>query len=136
MFETYMCWGQKVIDTKTASNSAADSRVDMLKQYLADIAAGRVELTSERQDLEKEIEELTGDLELAKSMRAQEKKDFEVAEEEMKQAITALKSAVEVLDKATKGKKGALMAVASSVNVEQGFAARVAEGASLNRAAE
>ena len=36
----------------------------MLKQYLADIAAGRVEFTSERQDLEKEIEELMGDLEV------------------------------------------------------------------------
>jgi len=134
MFETYICWGKNVVDTKTASNSAAESRIDMLKQYLADIDAGRVEFTSERQDLEKEIEELTGDLELAKSMRTQENKDFQVAEEEMKQAITALNSAIDVLDKATKDHKSSLVAMKATVN--EGFAARAAQGASLNRAVE
>jgi hypothetical protein len=52
LFETFVCWGKGVIDTKTASNSAAESRIDMMKQYLADIDAGRVEFTSERQDRE------------------------------------------------------------------------------------
>jgi len=134
MFEEYICWGKTVVDAKTASNSAADSRVDMLKQYLADIDAGRVEFTSERQDLEKEIAGLTADLEQAKAMRTQENKDFSVAEEDMKKATTALKSAVEVLNKATKDHKGALVSVRTSVN--QGFAERAAEGASLNQAVE
>lgn len=135
MYETYMCWGQKVVDTKSASNTAAESRVEMLKQYLADIDAGRVEFTSERQDLEKEIEELTGDLEVAKNMRTQENKDFQVAEEEMKKAVTALTSAVNVLNEAIKNNtKSALFAMKSKVN--QGFAERAAEGASLNQAVE
>merc|ERR1719502_1914436 len=103
MFEKFICWGQKVVDTKTASNSAAESRIDMLKQYLADIDAGRVEFTSERQDLEKEIEELTGDLEVAKNMRDQEARDFTTAKDEMTKAVTALSSAITVLSDAGKG---------------------------------
>jgi chromosome segregation ATPase len=132
MFEEYICWGKKIVDTKTASNSAAESRIDMLKQYLADIDAGRVEFTSERQDLEKEIEEHMADLDVAKSMRQKETEDFEVAEEEMKQAIGALEDAVEVLGKATKDSKSALVAVKTRVN--EGFAERVAEGTRLNQA--
>jgi len=134
MFESFICWGKNVVDTKTASNSAAESRIDMMKQYLADIDAGRVEFTSERQDLEKEIEELTGDLEVAKQMRTQENKDFGVAEDEMKKAVAALTNAVDVLGKATKEKKSALVAVRTSAS--QGFAERAAEGASLNHALE
>lgn len=132
MFEEYICWGKKTVDAKTASNSAAESRIEMLKQYIADVDAGRVEFTSERQDLEKEIEELTGDLELAKNMRAQETKDYEVAKEEMTKATTALTSAIDVLEKATQEKKSALVAVKTAVH--QGFAERAAEGASLNLA--
>jgi len=132
MFESFICWGQKVVDTKTASNSAAESRIDMLNQYLADIDAGRVEFTSERQDLEKEIEELHGDLEVAKQMRTQENKDFQVAEDEMNKAVSALTSAVDVLGKATK--KHTMMLV--KTDSTQGFAERVTEGASLNHALE
>jgi len=136
MFEKYICWGKNVVDTKTASNTAAESRVEMLKQYLADIAAGRVEFTSERQDLEKEIEELMGDLEVAKSMRTQENKDFLVAKDEMDKAISALDKAIKVLAAATKegADKKKMMLVKTSV--EQGFAARAKEGESLNHALE
>merc|ERR1719183_2820080 len=52
----------------------------------------------------------------------------------MKKAVAALTSAVSVLNKATKDHKGALVAVKTSVN--QGFAARAAEAASLNQAVE
>merc|ERR1719183_2873727 len=52
----------------------------------------------------------------------------------MKKAVAALTSAVSVLNKATKDHKGALVAVRTSVN--QGFAARAAEAASLNHALE
>jgi len=135
LFEDFICWGTKVVDTKTASNSAADSRIDMLKAYLADIAAGRVEFTSERQDLEKEIEELYADIEAAKAVRKQENSDFEEAKDEMDKAITALNGAIKVLDEATKdSKKSALFALRARVN--EGFSERAAEGASLAHAVE
>merc|ERR1719329_1695334 len=56
LYETYVCWGKKVIEEKTASNTKAASRIDMLETYIADLESGRIELTTERSDLEKEIE--------------------------------------------------------------------------------
>jgi hypothetical protein len=130
-----MCWGKTAVEAKTASNSAAVSRIDMLQQYVADIDAGRVEFTSERKDLEKEIEELMGDLELAKSTRDQERKDFLVAMDEIQKAENALHDAIDVLESATKNHtEGVLLARRSSLNV--GFAQRAKEAAALNFAVD
>jgi hypothetical protein len=135
LYESYICWGKAVVATKTASNSAAESRTDMLKQYIADIDAGRVEFTTERQDLEKEISGLSEDIEAASRQRSQEHKDFAEAKDEMVKAISALESAIEVLETATKDHKtGVLFSMRSGVN--EGFAARVAQGASLHHAVE
>merc|ERR1719160_2179817 len=57
MYEDFVCWGKSIVNQKTASNEAANSRIDELEAYIADLAAGRVELTSERTDLEKDIAE-------------------------------------------------------------------------------
>merc|ERR1719446_1755813 len=102
LYESYVCWANTVIDSKTASNEKAQSRVDSLKTYLADLDAGRIELTSERADLEKEIATLMSDMEEAKAMREKEHADFLEAEKEMTQAIDALDEAIETLDEATK----------------------------------
>jgi hypothetical protein len=135
LYESFVCWGKAVVATKTASNAAAESRTDMLKQYIADIDAGRVEFTTERQDLEKEIEGLLADLQAAEVQRSQENKDFISAKDEMVKAINALDDAIEVLGTATKDHKtGVLFSIRSSVN--EGFAARVAQGASLHHAVE
>jgi hypothetical protein len=117
LFETYVCWGKSVVEQKTASNAAAESKIDTLEAYIADLESGRITLTSERGDLEKDIAELMADLEEAKKLRATEKADFEDAKAEMTSAITALKSAIDVLGKATKDhKEGVLIAVRSSLN--------------------
>jgi len=117
LYETYVCWGKGVIEEKTNSNVAANSKIEELTAYIADLESGRIELTSERANLEKDIEELMADLELAKSNRNQENKDFLGAEAEMKKAVAALDSAMDVLKEATKGsKKSALMAVRQSLS--------------------
>jgi len=102
LYEDYVCWAQSVISQKEAFNAAGASKKDSLETYLADLAAGRIELTSERADLEKEIETLMADLEAAKALREKEKADFEAAEKEMNQALTALEEAIKVLEEATK----------------------------------
>jgi len=102
LYETYVCWAKSIISQKTASNEEAASKIDSLETYLSDLKNGRVEMTSERADLEKEIEELLADLESAKAMRTQENKDFEEAKDEMNKAISALDSAIKTLDTATK----------------------------------
>merc|ERR1719171_3398109 len=55
LYNQFMCWATTVIDTKTASNTAANTRMDELKAYIDDISSGRVEFTSERGDLTGEI---------------------------------------------------------------------------------
>merc|ERR1740138_1144151 len=112
LYENYVCWGKSVISQKTASNAAAEAKINELETYIADLDAGRIELTSERADLEKDIATLMSDMEEATALRKKEKADFEEAEKEMKQAIAALKSAIDTLDEATKDhKEGVLLAV-------------------------
>merc|ERR1719199_1486268 len=79
MMETYQCWANTVVETKTASNAKSQSRVDSLNQYINDLESGRIELPTERVDLEKEISELSEDMEQAEALRTKEKEDYEAA---------------------------------------------------------
>jgi hypothetical protein len=134
LYETFVCWANSVVDQKTASNAAAASRIDKLEAYIADLNSGRVELTSERSDLEKEIEGLMGDMEVSKALRKKENDDFLDAEDEMTKAVSALKSAQDVLGEATKDhKKGVLMAIRAKVN-EGGMQAIFQQQAQLQQA--
>jgi len=135
MYESFVCWGKSVISQKTESNTAAQNRVDALETYIADLDAGRVDLTTEGVDLDKQIEELTADLEAAKAVREKEEKDFDGAKDEMEKAIKALASSIKVLNEATKdNKKGALLAYHSQLN--GGMEALEAESTNLNAAVE
>jgi len=69
LYEEFVCWGKSVIASKKETNAKASSRIDMLESYIADLDAGRVELTSERTDLVKEIGGLNSDLEMAKKTK-------------------------------------------------------------------
>merc|ERR1719281_1942853 len=67
LYENFVCWGKSIISQKTASNAAADARINELETYIADLASGRIELTDERVTLEKEVAELMADLEQAEA---------------------------------------------------------------------
>jgi len=138
LYEDFVCWGKSVINQKTASNAAAASRIDELETYIADLDSGRIELTSERGDLEKDIAELMSDMESATALRKKEKADFEAAEDEMEKTIAALKGAIDTLDKATKDhKEGVLLAVRASLkgaSANGGMAALAQHQASLQQA--
>jgi len=101
LFESYVCWYKTIKKEKGASNEEAQSRIDSLSSYIEDIEAGRIELTSERKDLEKETAGLKSDLEKAAALREQEEKDFTAADEEMGTAIDALDEAIAVLKEGT-----------------------------------
>jgi len=135
LYETYVCWAKTVIDTKTATNAAAASRADELSTYISDLDSGRIELTSERADLEKQVKSLFQDLEGMDAQREQEKSDFNQAAKEMNQAITALQKAVDVLGKATAAHKSGTL-LQSKVDLSEGFAERTAEAVSLQQAVE
>lgn len=100
-FQKFKCWAETIISTKTASNEQAQARKESLEQYVADIEAGKIEFTTERVDLEKEIASLTADLERAEAMREQEHEDYLAAKAETEQAITALGDAIAVLEGAS-----------------------------------
>merc|ERR1719482_645917 len=77
LYESYVCWAKTVIDTKTATNGEAQTRVDELNAYIADLDSGRIELTTERVDLEKEIKNLMQEIEELENQRNQEKDDYD-----------------------------------------------------------
>merc|ERR1719265_61266 len=135
LYETFVCWAKTVIDSKIASNEAAQSRIDSLKQYIDDLENGRIELTSERSDLEKELETLNADIEAAEAMRKREHEDFLEAQDEMQKAIAALQKALAVLHEATDGhESGSLLTFRARLN--EGFQARATEAASLANAVD
>jgi len=136
LYETFVCWGKSIISQKTATNEAAQQRVDMITQYLSDLDGGKIELTTEKNDLTKQVAELTKDIEVAKASRAEAKEDFDEAEKEMKQAIKALKSAINVLGTATKNNKKKAMFLDVEETVESSASERAQEAASLSKAAE
>merc|ERR1719235_2213811 len=73
LYETFVCWGKSIIAQKTDYNAKAEARIDELETYIADLEAGRIELTTERQDREKEIAALKEELATAKALREKEK---------------------------------------------------------------
>merc|ERR1719443_2400544 len=101
LYEAFVCWGNKVISEKTKSNAAAQARIDELEAYLDDVKAGKIEFTTEREDLEKQIAELTAEIKSLVDHRAAEKKDYEASQAELKEAIAALKKALEVMREGT-----------------------------------
>jgi len=135
LYETYVCWAKTIIDTKTASNQAATSRIDELEQYLDDLENGRIELTTERVDLEKELEGLNNDIESAEALRKQENDDFLEAQDEMQKAIAALEKATQVLREATEGHAvGTFLSIGAQLHETAEM--RAAEAASLSHAVE
>merc|ERR1719313_2270187 len=101
LFESYVCWYKTVVSSKKASNSEAKDRIESLTAYIDDVKSGRVEFTSERKDLEAEIEKLNTEIETATDMRNKENEDYLAAKDEMEKAIAALEKAIEVLGDAT-----------------------------------
>jgi len=135
LYETYVCWAKTVIDTKTATNAEATTKIDELEAYISDLEAGRIELTTERVDLEKEVKSLNQDLEAMKAQRDKENEDFVDAKDEMEKTIAALASAIEVLNEATKEhKEGEFLQ--GQQKESQGFAQRTEEAQNLVRAVE
>jgi len=101
LFEAYVCWYKTVVSSKKASNAEAKDRIESLTAYIDDVKSGRVEFTSERKDLEAEIEKLNTEIETATDMRNKENEDYLAAKDEMEKAIAALEKAIEVLGDAT-----------------------------------
>merc|ERR1719313_164433 len=115
LFEKYVCWYKTVVSSKKASNAEAANRIEALTAFIDDVKSGRVEFTSERKDLEAEIEKLSTEIETATDMRKKENEDFLAAKDEMDKAIAALELAVDVLGSMASSKEGVLASLGSDV---------------------
>jgi len=131
LYETFVCWAKSIVSQKTQSNEAAKNVISERETYLADLAAGRIELTDERVTLEKQIKSLTDELESLKSTREKENSDFEDAKAEMEMAVKALGDAIDVLKVSTEGAETGVF-----VQESEGYNQRAASAASLHRAAD
>merc|ERR1719450_1529043 len=109
LFDAYVCWYKTVVSSKKASNAEAKDRIESLTAYIDDVKSGRIEFTSERKDLEAEIEKLNTEIETATDMRKKENEDFLAAKDEMEKAIAALEKAVDVLGSATADHKDGVL---------------------------
>lgn len=112
LYDDFVCWCKTVQSQKTKSNEIAAQRITDLEAYIDDIKNGRIEFTTEREDLAKEVQDLTNQLEQEKAQRNQANADFLAAEEEMTTASSALKQAIDVLAGATENsREGVLLGV-------------------------
>lgn len=133
LFQKFVCWGKTNIAAKQASNEEARAKIEELTTYIEDIEAGRIEFTSERVDLQKELQQITDDIKESTGLRDKEHTGYLQAKEEMERAIAALEKAVEVLGEATEGhEKGTLLSVGSSSSLT----ARVQDAEKMDFAVE
>jgi len=99
---------------------------------MEDIAAGKVEFTSERADLEVELKATEDSIAKAVALRNQEHQDFLAAEAELEAAVKALEEAIKVMKDATVKPVEELVAVRSTAGVS--FSQRQAEADLLKQA--
>merc|ERR1719191_1962004 len=133
LYFKFVCWGQKVIKTKTGSNAEAQARIDELKAYLADVDSGKIEFTTEREDLQKQQAELESEIKVLVDTRKKEKKEYEAAQAEMKMAIAALTKAIEVMKEGTSlAQESSLLSIRAKLN--EGAQEKAMESAALDRA--
>jgi len=135
LYDKFACWSKTFVESRTMANEKAQSRKDSLTAYVADLDAGRIELTSERVDLEREIGGYTTDIETAEMIRAKDHDDYLAADAEMAKAIAALENATQVLNAVQdEGQSSGLLALRGTVN--QGFSERAADAEALSHAVE
>merc|ERR1719380_379252 len=119
LYFKFVCWGDKVIKTKMGSNAEVQARIDELRAYLADVDSGKVEFTTEREDLEAQQAELEAEIKVQVDTRKKEKKDYEAAQAVMKEGTSL-------------AQESSLLSIRAKLN--EGAQEKAMESAALDRA--
>jgi hypothetical protein len=127
LYDGFKCWCMKVINGKSASIESNEQRVAELAAYIDDLDSGRIELTSERSDLETEVKGLEKAIADETAMRTKENTDFLAAKAELEKAIAALEGAVSTMEAGTNSSNRSTMFTSFKSKLEK--AVRVGEGA-------
>merc|ERR1719188_2444435 len=99
IYDKMACWCETNEKEKTASIKKAEARIAQLEAKIEEDTALSAKLESEMRELEAEVAKNQEALDKATSIREKELAEFNGQEKELLEAVTALKSAVTVLEK-------------------------------------
>jgi len=98
-YDKYKCWCTNTEAEKTAAIDAANKHLDELNAFVEEAAGKEGELKTEIAGLTDDIAQDEDALSTAKSMRAGENKDFLAEEADVKETLSLLAEAINVLSK-------------------------------------
>merc|ERR1719473_1142245 len=93
------CWCTTNDKGKTKAIDDAEAKIKDLQDKIEELTATAARLTSEIENLEKEIAANQAALEKAKGLREKEMAEFQAQEKDMLNCISSLKDAIQVLSK-------------------------------------
>jgi len=102
LFKKFRCWCDDVEKRKTEAIAAANARISELQVVIDDLVNGRVTLTSESDDLNKQLEDVRASMSAASEHRNKSRDAYTTNMAEFNQAITALNTTIGVMGDATK----------------------------------
>merc|ERR1719171_1190611 len=111
VYDKFVCWCETNDKEKTKAIADAEAPIESLKAKIEELTALSSQLQTELKNLEKETAKNQDALDKATEMRQKELAEFQAEEKDMLGAISALKSAVTVLEKHN---AASLLQVASS----------------------
>jgi len=98
-YDKYKCWCVNTEAEKTAAIAAANKHLDELNAFVEEAAGKEGELKTEIAGLTDDIAEDEQALSTAKTMRAEENKEFLAEEADVKETLSLLAEAIDVLSK-------------------------------------
>mmetsp|Transcript_110659 Transcript_110659/g.263852 ORF Transcript_110659/g.263852 Transcript_110659/m.263852 type:complete len:682 (-) Transcript_110659:62-2107(-) len=128
LFQKYTCWAESTVTEKTSAVETAKQRISALSTYIADVEAGKITFTSDKEDLEQDLARIRSELTNITAERAEEHKTFEVNKADMEKAIAGLKEVMTSLKATSLGKKSALLSLRGGAVERVAQAHRLQEG--------
>jgi len=101
LFNKFECWCTKVQKAKDESIEKAESRIEELTHLISDLDAGKIELTDERENLEKQVDKLKKEKKKMEKSRDRQIADYDTVKDETEKAIAALDEAITRIDSQT-----------------------------------
>jgi len=139
LYDKFVCWGTSTVETKTKATADANARIDNLKAYIADIEAGKLTFTDDKEQREKELQAAEDAIAEDKAAREESKAAYDEAKENAESSEEGLEKAQEILGKAADGKlellkKNSLISLRGASGA--GAQDRLSQDANLQKALE
>eukprot|EP00933_Yihiella_yeosuensis_P039826 TRINITY_DN339_c0_g1_i9.p1 TRINITY_DN339_c0_g1~~TRINITY_DN339_c0_g1_i9.p1 ORF type:complete len:721 (+),score=282.32 TRINITY_DN339_c0_g1_i9:87-2249(+) len=97
LYDKFVCWGTTTVNEKTKAVAEATERIEYLENYIKDIDSGAVWFTSEKEEIEAEIEAVNNTINGNAANRTDEHDDFLEEAEATEDGIEGLEVGVDAL---------------------------------------